>query len=57
MIASDRDLLLGAAVQLIKDIKQIAFLGNATTLVKIEHMAGDFLKQLEPREVSADDKD
>lgn len=57
MLASDRDLLLGAAIQLIKDIKQVAFLGNASTLVKIEHMAGDFLKQLEPREVNADGKD
>ena len=57
MLASDRDLLLGAAIQLIKDIKQLAFLGNASTLVKIEHMAGNFLKQLEPREVSADGKD
>ena len=57
MLASDSDLLLGAAIQLIKDIKQLAFLGNASTLVKIEHMAGNFLKQLEPREVSADGKD
>lgn len=57
MLTSDRDLLLGAAIQLIKDIKQLAFLGNASTLVKIEHMAGNFLKQLEPREVSADGKD
>lgn len=57
MLASDRDLLLGAAIQLIKDIKRVAFLGNASTLVKIEHMAGDFLKQLEPREVSTDGKD
>lgn len=57
MLASDRDLLLGAAIQLIKDIKRVAFLGNASTLVKIEHMAGDFLEQLEPREVSADGKD
>ena len=57
MVAGDRDLLLGAAIQLIKDIKKVAFLGDASTLVKIEHMAGDFLKQLEPREVSADGKD
>ena len=57
MLALDRDVLLGAAIQLIKDIKQVAFLGNASTLVKIEHMAGDFLKQLEPREVSAHGKD
>ena len=57
MLASDRDLLLGAAIQLIKDIKRVAFLGNASILVKIEHMAGDFLEQLEPREVSADGKD
>lgn len=57
MLDLDRDLLLGAAIQLIKDIKQLAFLGNASTLVNIEHMAGNFLKQLEPREVSADGED
>ena len=54
MVTSDRDFLLGAAIQLIKVIKEVAFLGNASALVKIEHMTSDFLDQLEPREVSAD---
>lgn len=47
MVASDRDLLLGAAIQLIKDISRLAFLGDESTCVKIEHMTKDFLEQLE----------
>ena len=47
MISSDRDLLLGAAIQLIKDISRLAFLGDESTCLKIEHMTKDFLKQLE----------
>lgn len=47
MVVSDRDLMLGAAIQLIKDISKLAFLGDKSTCVKIEHMTKDFLEQLE----------
>lgn len=47
MVAGDRDLLLGAAIQLIKDVNRLAFLGNQSTCVKIEYMTKDFLEQLE----------
>ena len=47
MVAGDRDLLLGAAIQLIKDISRLAFLGDRSTCTKIEFMTKDFLEQLE----------
>lgn len=54
MVSGDRDLILGAAIQLIKDINKLAFLGDKSTCVTIEHMTKDFLKQLE---VKSDGKD
>lgn len=47
MINSDRDFILGAAIQLIKDISKLAFLGDESTCMTIKHMTEDFLKRLE----------
>ena len=41
------DMLLGSAMQLIKDIKRISFLGDKMECVKINQMAKDWLKQLD----------
>ena len=41
------DMLLGSAMQLIKDIERISFLGDKMECVKINQMAKDWLKQLD----------
>ena len=41
------DMLLGSAIQLIKDIRQISFLGGEMECLKVRHLADDWLKQLE----------
>lgn len=43
----NKDLLLGSAIQLIKDIERISFLGDEHTCLKIRFMANDWLKQLD----------
>ena len=40
------DMLLGSAIQLIKDIERISVLGDKIECVKINQMAKDWLKQL-----------
>lgn len=56
MVASDRDMLLSAAIQLIRNIHQVACgaSSNRYAAIDIKRMADDFLKRLEPREVNAD---
>ena len=39
------DMLLGSAMQLIKDIERISFLGDKMECVKINQMVKDWLKQ------------
>ena len=39
------DMLLGSAMQLIKDIERVSFLGDKMECVKINQMAKDWLKQ------------
>ena len=39
------DMLLGSAMQLIKDIERISFLGDKMECVKINQMTKDWLKQ------------
>ena len=41
------DMLLGSAMQLIKDIERVSFLGDKMECVKINQMAKDWLKQLD----------
>ena len=41
------DMLLGSAMQLIKDIERISFLGDKMECVKINQMAKYWLKQLD----------
>ena len=41
------DMLLGSAMQLIKDIERISFLGDKMECVKINQMAKDWLKQFD----------
>ena len=41
------DMLLGSAMQLIKDIEKISFLGERMECLKINQMTKDWLKQLD----------
>lgn len=43
----NKDILLGTALQLIKDINRITFLGDASTCQKIRHMTDDWLQCLD----------
>ena len=48
------DMLLGSAMQLIKDIEKISFLGDRMECLKINQMAKDWLKQFDAEEEGAD---
>ena len=48
------DMLLGSAMQLIKDIERISFLGGQMECVKINQMTKDWLKQLDSEKGDAD---
>ena len=48
------DMLLGSAMQLIKDIEKISFLGERTECLKINQMAKDWLKQFDAEKEGAD---
>lgn len=48
------DMLLGSAIQLIKDIERVSFLGDKMECVKINQMAKDWLKQLDAEKGDAD---
>ena len=48
------DMLLGSAIQLIKDIERISFLGDKMECVKINQMTKDWLKQFDAEEEGAD---
>ena len=48
------DMLLGSAMQLIKDIEKISFLGERMECVKINHMAKELLKQFDAEKEGAD---
>ena len=50
MAEYNKDMLLGSAIQLIKDIEQISFLGEKIDCIRINHMAKRWLKQLEVQE-------
>ena len=46
MVELNHDMLLGSAIQLIKDINRISFLGERMECVNIHHMTENWLKQL-----------
>ena len=48
------DMLLGSAIQLIKDIEKISFLGAKMECVKINQMAKDWLKQFDTEKEGGD---
>lgn len=48
------DMLLGSAMQLIKDIEKISFLGERKECLKINQMAKDWLRQFDAEKESAD---
>lgn len=48
------DMLLGSAMQLIKDIEKISFLGERMECTKINHMAKEWLKQFDAEKEGAD---
>lgn len=50
MAEYSNDMLLGSAIQLIKDLHNISFLGDQKTCTKIYYMTKDWLKLLEVRE-------
>lgn len=57
MTTLDRDILLGAAIQLIKDIQKVAYAGdryefNRDAIISIKDMANGFLNQLEPKDIN-----
>ena len=47
MVEYSNDVLLGSAIQLIKDIEHISFLGERIDCIRINHMAKAWLKRLE----------
>lgn len=49
MAEYSNDMLLGSAIQLIKDLHNISFLGDQQTCTKIYYMTKDWLKLLEVR--------
>ena len=49
MAEYSNDMLLGSAIQLIKDLRDITFLGDALTCTKIHGMTKEWLKLLEER--------
>lgn len=48
------DMLLGSAMQLIKDIEKISFLGDRMECLKINQMAKEWLKQFDTKKEGAD---
>ena len=48
------DMLLGSAMQLIKDIERISFLGDQMECVKINQIVKDWLKQFDTKKEGAD---
>ena len=48
------DMLLGSAMQLIKDIERISFLGERTECMKINQITKDWLKQFDAEKEGAD---
>lgn len=48
------DMILGSAIQLIKDIEKISFLGEGMECVKINRMTKDWLRQLDGEKEGAD---
>ena len=48
------DMLLGSAMQLIKDIERVSFLGDKMECVKINQMVKDWMKQLDSEKEGAD---
>ena len=48
------DMLLGSAIQLIKDIERISFLGDKMECVKINQIAKDWLKQFDTEKEGVD---
>ena len=48
------DMLLGSAMQLIKDIERISFLGSQMECVKINQITKDWLKQFDTEKEGAD---
>lgn len=47
MIELTKDMLLGTAIQLIKDIERLSFLGERRECIKIQHMTREWLKQFD----------
>lgn len=54
MANMNADMLLGSAIQLIRDIERIAFLGERIECLKIHQMAGDWLNWVGCRNRGAD---
>ena len=48
------DMLLGSAIQLIKDIERVSFLRDKMECVKINQMVKDWLKQLDAEKEGGD---
>lgn len=46
----NRDIMLGSAIQLIKDISRISFLGDRSACLKIEHMAKEWIETWIPKD-------
>ena len=49
MAEYSNDMLLGSAIQLIKDINDISFLGDQLTCTQIRHMTREWLELLKVR--------
>lgn len=52
----NKDIILGSAFQLIKDISRISSLGDEGTCLKIEHMTKDRIETWFPKKSSQHDK-
>lgn len=54
MTAETNEMLLGSAMQLIKDIEKISFLGERMECLKINQMAKEWLQQIDAKKGGAD---
>lgn len=52
----NKDILLGSAIQLIRDIEKIAFLGERMECLKVNQMAKEWLKRFDPSRTKEDEQ-
>lgn len=57
MAELNQDILLGSAIQLIKDIEKITFLGERMECLKVNQMAKEWLKGFDSSRAGEEEQD